>query len=197
MEKIVETYLSGNTGAFAQILAYVQPVIKQVIAARRYPGSIDNDEDLTQEFWVETLKNLSKWNPERGTLKNFLFKCFMNRAGSFLSRAHRAQNHTPIEEVQEILPSTENFDIPAELDIRIQTRITGFAEEYIFRKVWTAIYMRVYNTSKKSMIKELKRMTGVGHRRIKFLMDYAAFILRQRYAEVGCNQEFSTADSKN
>jgi hypothetical protein len=168
-----------------------------VISVRRYPGSVDNEEDLNQEFWVETLKNLSKWDPCRGTLKNFLFKCFMNRAGSFLSKAYRAQNHTQIEEVQEILPSIENFDIPAELDIKIKTRISGLAEEYIFRKVWTAMYMRIFNTSKKSIVKDLKRMTGVGHRRVKFLMDYAAFVLRQRYAEAGCNQEFSAIDFKS
>lgn len=193
IEEAVQKYLAGEEDFFQDISRYVQPVIKQVLFARRFPGSYENEQDLTQEFWIETIKNLKRWVPERGTLKNFLFKCFINRSGNFLSKSNRHQAHVQIEDLEEVLASKNPFEVQSELDIRIKTRISGLAEEFIFRKVWLAVYLRVYHSSKKVIVKELQVMTGLGFKRVRFLMDYAVLALRRHYLEVGCKVEISDA----
>lgn len=185
IEFAVNEYLAGKSHKFEEIAKYVEPIMKQVLNARCYPGVPENEQDIRQEFWIETLKNLPKWKAEKGTLKNYLFKCFINRASYEIQKLGKSQKNLQFEEIEEMIPADPRIPNPADLDIEIKTRINGFKEELLFRKVWMATYLKAPFAQSKARTKELQTQFGLSYKRIRFLIDYAMLTLRKHYLEAG------------
>lgn len=190
VESTVARYLSGDKTAFAEIYGYLLPVINQVIHTKRYPGYIDHVEDITQECWMDAIKNLQNWSPERGTLKNFMFKCFANRTMVYLHKMNVSVSSVPIEDVEQTLPAEPKMD-SSDLDISLSIRFSGDKERYVVGRVCVAVFLHVFDGCRNKLLRELRYMTGLSLRRIRFLIDYALVIVRKYSLEVECRTDIS------
>ncbi len=177
-EEIVKAYLAGDNSKFTELRVIIQPIIKYIVQAKSSRVSREDRQDLIQECWLKVIKNLSKWNPERGTLKNFLFACFSNRMICIFRAKHNSVWNLQQQHDLDHIPAEEQAaDI--DLNIEIETRFTEPAEIYILQNVGTAMYLRTYDTHRARMHREFYKMTGFPRERVSFLMDYAVCQVRK------------------
>lgn len=198
IEALVAGYKAGDQTATDALVVYIKKLIKQVLHTKKFPGYHDHLEDLEQECWIDALKNLPKWRPERGTLKNYFFQCFINRAKLYLYRTLQVHRdglrvwHSPAfveewcdngggqtREPPEVIDVAPASDIlPTELLVSIPSRFAGARESYVLRKVCTAVYLRVFDGTRGKIVADLRRITGLGAKRLKFLIDYSLVAIR-------------------
>lgn len=195
IEEIVQSYLQGNQNKFKEIHEYLLPVINQVLHTKKYPGYLEHIEDIKQECWLDAVKNLPLWDPARGTLKNFMFKCFANRTLVYLHRVESTRTFVQIEELAEVLPAQNVNVFVDELDIELPTRFFSEKDQLIIRRVCITVYLRTFNSIRNKIIKDLRQWTGYSVARIRFLVDYALVLIRKHCLENGWRIEETLAAS--
>lgn len=182
LQQIVKSYLTGDQKSFVILVRYFEPVIRNVIFTKKYPGAYENSEDVRQECLIELYKSIPKWDPTRGTLKNFMFKCFSNRAMQYLHRTSQfSSNAVSLDEIPNDILMQEDLPKEQDLDISIFIRFNNEREKYIFRIVCTAVYFRYFDEMRGRIVEYLRELTGYKQHRIRFLIDYSLVVLRMHY----------------
>lgn len=180
VESVVARYLSGDGRAFLELQRYINPVIRTILKSKKCSRA--DYEDMTQECWLDFLKNLPKWNPERGTLKNFLYACFSNRVIVCLYRSKSDELQLTEEQIENLVE--EETPHPChDLHVALPTRFTLPGEKYIMQNVCTAVYLKIYDTNRLRMLSNMHKMTGLTRERVGFLMDYAVYAIRRHCIE--------------
>ncbi len=177
-------YIAGNNAAFDSIHGYLNSLIRSFIYSRRYSENIV--DDLKQECWVEILEKLHRWDPERGSLKTFLYKCLSNRIASYFRRNKSDNRSLMVEDVEPYINHEDKSAAPVEqyLSIKVHTRFNGALAVYIIRRIGVALYFRSFDRNRKQIINELCKLSGRPPKEIDFLVDYALVVLRKNFAEV-------------
>jgi len=181
----VSLYLSGNKEAFLRIKNYLDPVINIILDLKKRSIPNYHLEDIRQEFWIEILSKLPKFDPERGALKHFVFCCLKNCLNSYFRRENRYSERFILSNQIEgfLIDETEEPPPPFDLDLRVQTRISGSLIHYILRRVAVALYFNNFERYKKTLIKDLCLITEVDPQRIIFFVDYSLVIIRRHCLE--------------
>lgn len=180
LETAVKAYLAGNEHAFNTVLyPYIDKIITQMLRKKHYPGYQSHMDDIRQECWAGAMKNLRLWDPARGTLKNYLFKCFANRAMIYLHRVGSTRVHVPLEDIADSHSGTPIDVFEQDLNIRIPSRFTDEREVCIIRRVAVAVFLRVFDGRRNRLVRELREWTGYSLCRVKFLVEYALLIVRR------------------
>lgn len=143
-------------------------------------------DDIKQECWIDALKALKKWEPERGSLKNFLFTCFYNKGLKYTHYFGPKYNVINVDDVceTEIGEAKDLRDYP-ELDVQVNSRLRGFVPEYILQRVCIALYLGIFERKRKTLISEIRKLSRLRVSRIVFLVDYSLVIIRRYYVENG------------
>jgi len=131
----VERVLAGDVDAFAGIVDRWRGPLVQL--AYRYCGDGHSAEDMAQEAFVRTYRQLAKWRGE-GAFSTWLFAVSINVYRSWLRR--RRPPALPIEKVPEPVAST---DLAAELEgveaaRRVRAEVRRLPERY--RDALTVFY---------------------------------------------------------
>lgn len=176
IEELVKAYLAGDKSKFSELHAVIEPLIKFIVKTRSKTSTSQDREDYMQECWLKALTNLAKWNPERGTLKNFLFACFTNKI-ICLFRAKKDECHLSESMLENLVIEQEMTAV--ELQVELSTRFTEPAEKYIMQNVGVAMYLKTYDKRRERLKRELYRITRMPRARISFLMDYTAYKMRK------------------
>lgn len=182
----MQAYLRGDMRAFSKLSPYVDKIIYRVIRSRALSSSRESCEDIRQECWIEAIKNLPRWDPDRGTLKNFLFACFSNRALTYIHRNSDKYSSVPIEDVPEgDLGESTISSSPGDLNFFLNSRMRNFCTDYILRRICVAIYIGVFDRFRKRIFNELKELTGLSTNKLYFLFDYSLVTIRKHFVEYG------------
>lgn len=182
----VQSYLNGDTTAFIKLSPYLEKIIHRVVRSRAPSSSRESLEDIRQECWIESIKNLVRWDPERGSLKNFLFACFSNRALTYIHRNTDRSHTVAIEDVPEgELGESTIANTSGDLNFSMDSRLRDFCADYVLRRVCVAIYIGVFDRFRKRIFNELKDTTGLSAKKLYFLIDYALVTIRKHFVEYG------------
>lgn len=182
----MSSYLAGDARAFKELSPLLEKTIEQVLRSRVLSGSREHLEDIRQECWIEAIKNLSRWQPERGSLKNFLYVCFSNRALTYIHRNSDRYPTVPLEDVPEFeLGGSSIANHSGDLNFVFDSRIRSDCVDYVLRRVCVALYIGVFDRLKKRIFNELRELTGLSAKRLYFLIDYALVTVRRYFVEHG------------
>lgn len=185
IENDVSKFLNGNENAFLSIKDHVEPVLNHVLRSRCKNLCKAKQEDVKQELWIEFIQKIHQWDPERGSLKSFVFWCLRNRLSTLADQESKYSQRFYFTDQLESFSPTENENpfFELDLDIHIETRITGPLIHYVLRKVAVAVYHKNFERNKSVIIKDLCQMTDVAPNRITFFVDYALVIIRRHCLE--------------
>ena len=191
IEFLVKSYLSGDSSSFAKLTPFLQKIVSQVVRSRVVSYSREMSEDIQQECWIEVIKNLKRWDPERGSLKNFLFACFSNRALTYIHRNSPRSPTVSIEEIPESELGESHIHLYRDdLIFNVKSRIRDFTTDYVLRRVCVAIYIGVFDRYRMRIFNEIKETTGLSPKRLYFLIDYSLVTIRRYFVENGWNREY-------
>lgn len=179
----VLAYLAGNNAAFNNIHSYLDSIVRSLVYSRRYSENIA--DDLKQECWVEILEKLHRWDPERGSLKTFLYKCLSNRIASYFRRNKSDNQCLLVEDIEPYIEHERKPTVPIEqnLSIKVCTRFNGALAVYIIRRIGVALYLRSFDRNRKQIVDDLRKISGRSFKEIDFLVDYALVVLRKNFVE--------------
>lgn len=203
LEELVKKWSLGDKSVFNAMHPELGKIVEVSLKIRRVRSSRDDYEDIRQECWIEVMKNLVRWDPTRGSIKNFLIACCSNR---ILKLIYRKQKYEKSEhwhcgavsyaydisqdanirnwrdlDNQQFGDITEKFTSQLqspELDLEFDPRLRGFRVDYITRRIFLAIFFEVFETEKKKIFAELLEITRLSKRKLAFLIDYAAVTIR-------------------
>lgn len=177
----VLAYIAGDSSAFNKIKNYLETIIRDAISFRKRFVDFNNIEDIRQECWIEILLRLPRWNPDRGHLRPFLFKCLSNRIVRYCYSSASGRQYIPVGDVEPYMDHEQNYPFKTgeDLNIEVRTRFSGPLEIYIIRRIAVALYLRAFEHRKGQIISELKKMSGRPERDISFMVDYALVTLRR------------------
>ena len=181
IEKNVKEWIAGDQQAFLRLHHTIDSIINQVIYTKKYNGYFQHFEDLKQECWIDTIRILPNWDPTRGSLKNYLFKCYCNRILSYLHKKCQTQGYEDIEEMTDLLTTEDVRQLPSELEIKLYSRFDSAVDVYVIDKVCCSIYLRIFNLYRNQIIKEIREITGLKLKRVRFLIDYSIVLMRKKY----------------
>jgi len=172
--------------AFNKLAPYLDTIIHRVVRTRALSSSHQSVEDIRQECWIDALKNLSRWDAARGSLKNFLFACFSNRALTYIHRNSDRYSTVPIEDVPEAeLGNSTISNQSQDLNFSVDSRLRNFSADYVLRRVCVAVYIGVFDRFRKRIFNELRDTTGLSAKRLYFLVDYSLVTVRRHFVEYG------------
>lgn len=104
-EENIILYKNGESEAFKFLINKYTPPLYNFI--RRFAGS-ENAEDVVQEAFIKTWKNINKFETEKASFKTWIFTIAKNTLTDFL-RKKRHINFSDIENVNEDNSFTENI----------------------------------------------------------------------------------------
>lgn len=203
LEELVKKWSLGDKSVFNAMYPDLGKIIETSLKIRKVRSSRGDYEDIRQECWIEVTKNLFRWDPSRGSLRNFLIACCSNRILKFIYRNQKyekskhwdyggwpnfydkdqASNIAGLYDLenQKFGDLTEEVSSQLqspELDLEFDPRLRGFRVDYIVRRVFIAIFYGVFDFEKKRIFAELLEITRLSKRKLAFLMDYAAVSIR-------------------
>lgn len=183
----VKEWLNGDYNAFLTLKPVFESVINQVVYNRRYQKRRDQLDDFKQECWLKLCSVIKSWDPYKGSIQVYLYRCFSNRVIKYIQTnlepesslmQSLKEDHGTSVDVEEC-----RLDLPGELNIKLRSRFSSTSEIFIISYVCLAIYLRVYNScgQQREVFKVLKDLSGLKSKRIKFLMDYSTVVLRRHF----------------
>lgn len=184
----MRSYLAGDKKAFDSIYKYVSQLIKQVIQykCKRQHIYANHNDDLTQECWMVALKNLEKWDPSRGSFRNFLFTCFSNHMTSHMKCIAPLITAVPMERCENLFVSDPEAQIETQhFEMNLNIRFPDAKSQRVIELVSTQVMMCNYRNRKSKTFRTLREDTGLRAKQIKFLIDYTMVKLRRHCMEVG------------
>ena len=192
LEQLAKKYIDGDVTVFNALLKKFEPIINSVIFNKRYLKSNLYLDDLRQECCLEVYSKLKFWLPERGSLKNFMFKCFSNTVTNYLKRNCAVNNEQPTDGVFKILQRTTHKTVEStnfvghDLDMSFESRFISIRDQYIISVISISVYLHFYEAMRKRILKFLQQMTGYTKSRVTLLVDYTLIRMRinfwRRYA---------------
>lgn len=184
IESDVADFIKGNQSSFRVIKERVEPFLNQILYSRFRHLCFAKREDIKQELWIEFIKKISHWNPQRGSLKSFTFWALRNRLSTISQQETRySTRHSFTDQLEQIFADEKEPALEADLDIQVKTRITGPLIDYILRKVAVAVYHKSFEGHKANLIKDIGQMTHLPHRQISFFVDYSLVVIRRHCLE--------------
>lgn len=178
LEELVTRWNQGDHTIFHLMHSDLSRVVEMALRIRHVrPGRMDY-EDIQQECWMEIMKKLARWDPERGTVRNFLIACCSNQVLKYI---YRHQKHEKFEDSRESVETSSALPldmIQPELEITFGPRLRGFRVDYITRRVFVAMFYEVFDAERKKIFSELLDVTKLSKRKLNFLMDYASVAIR-------------------
>ncbi len=97
------SFIEGDERAFEKLMALIYKDL--IFFINRYVNDINTAEDLAEDTFVKLLENKIRFNPQRASLKTFLFTVGKNLAIDFLRK--NKKNAFPVS-------LSEQTDIPSE-----------------------------------------------------------------------------------
>jgi hypothetical protein len=183
---LVKNYCDGDESAFNKLIPYIDNLVNLVLRVTRikneYSSFID---DITQDCRIRCISAFRKWDHSKGPLKYFLQKCFSNIAFTCVVKFKVRREFIPIQFVKE---DELGAYTPVEdhgLDVVFKSRIRGFIQDYVFRRVCIAMYLGVFNSTQNMIAKEIAELTDSEYCTIMFFVDYSAVVIRKYYVENG------------
>lgn len=176
---LVDRYLSGDQASFDGIKNILEPLIHSLVKNKKRFLTPEKEEDLIQECWVEVLLKLDRWDPARGPLRGFFYRCLQNCVLGYFRKSipqskiiytDQFEDHLTCE-IDEILPEDH-------LDITIQTRIKGYLANHILQRVALAIYLKCFDEYRSKLIQQISKQSKVSKFKIRFLVDYCVVLVR-------------------
>ncbi len=98
------SFLEGNEKAFENLMTLIYKDL--IFFINRYVNDINTAEDLAEDVFVKLLENKKRFNPQRASLKTFLFTVGKNLALDFLRKNKKTAFSVSLSEQTEI-PSEE------------------------------------------------------------------------------------------
>ena len=175
----VQQFLKGNARAFDEIRKHLEPLIQSVIGPRKRYFYLDQVDDVRQDCWIEVIQKLKYWDPARGSLKSFMYKCVQNCVTNYFRRSRYFARFAPSEIMEDRL-SSECDDAPnlSELELEITGRINTHVARYIMNRVVVATYLKVFEKSRGRIVAEVVRVGVISSREAIFLVNQAVVTLR-------------------
>lgn len=184
LEDLSKRYLSGEKSLFNLLIKKFEPIVNAVIYNKRYLKSNLHLDDLRQECYLEIFSKLQFWVPDRGSLKNFMFKCFSNTVTNYLKRNCATNIEQPTEGIFKILQTTKGKTSEStsiqdqDLDLILETRFVSHRDQYIIAVISVAVYLHFYDTMRIRILKFLQSFTGYSKSRVRLLVDYTLIRIR-------------------
>ncbi len=192
----VRCFLAGDRSAFEAIRLHLEPIVHSVVNASRHRIFLDQVEDIRQECWIEVIQKLSLWDPLRGSLRSFMYRCVSNCVASYFRRCKYFSHFIPSEDAHEQLTTMPEESLQAaDLDICLRIRFNTPVSRYVIHRVAIAVYLRVFERCRNGFIKDVARIAVIPPKRAEFLINYAVVTLRrhgleQKITEEGWSQNF-------
>ncbi len=83
-QQLISAYLKGDEKALEILIKrYLKPIYG---FAYRYVGNAQNAEDIAQEVFLKTWRNLKRFNSKRGSFKSWIFTIAKNASLDFLRK---------------------------------------------------------------------------------------------------------------
>ncbi len=196
LHESVQRFLSGDRSAFEAIRLHLEPIVHSVVNASRHRIFLDQVEDIRQECWIEVIQKLSLWDPLRGSLRSFMYRCVSNCVASYFRRCKYFSHFIPSEDAHEQLTTMPEESLQAaDLDICLRIRFNTPVSRYVIHRVAIAVYLRVFERCRNGFIKDVARIAVIPPKRAEFLINYAVVTLRrhgleQKITEEGWSQNF-------
>ena len=90
--EIIEEILNGKNDYFSVLMEkYHNEIFKYVY---NILGNYQNTEDLLQEIFLKTYKNLKKYNSSKASFRTWLYRISTNHTLNFLNSKDYKNNHT-------------------------------------------------------------------------------------------------------
>ena len=191
----VQSYVGGNRKAFERISHHLESIINSVLYSKRYSFDPNVIDDLKQECWLEILRKLARWDPNRGSLRTFLSKCLTNLIATYFRHPDCDSQYLPVEDIEFFMdPEVEEQILTnQDLNIQVSTRLTGAVAMYVLRRISIAVYYRSFDHHRTRIIKELCEMSGRPQKEIGFMVDYSLVALRRHSQEISCQKKMRTS----
>lgn len=184
IENCVTRYLDGDNTAFSAIKDYLSPVLTRVINSKKLLRTHSAVEDIEQECWIDLIENLHTWNPKKGNLKGYVYRCFSNRAIDYVYKENRYKtNSVSVEEHPIELKNNHQLHIQEDLLIKLRSRFSSPKQQYIIQKVCLAVFLKIFDFQKNRIISEIKEVTHWPNSRVRFYVDYTLVLIRKSYLE--------------
>lgn len=196
LNESVRRFLRGDRDAFEPIRSHLAPIVHSVVNVSRHRLFLDQVDDLRQECWIEVMQKLPFWDPARGSLRSFMYRCVSNCVASYFRRCRYFSRFIPSEDAHESLTVQPEESVRGTgLDLKLQTRFDTPVSRYVMHRVAIAVYLRVFERCRSGFIRDVARLAVIPSRRAEFFVDYAVVILRrhgleQRMTEVGWTRNF-------
>jgi len=196
LQNHVRRFLDGDRNAFEEIRSHLEPVVHSVINVSRHRVYLDQIDDVRQECWIEVMQKLSFWDPARGSLRSFMYRCVSNCVASYFRRCRYFSRFIPSDDAHERLSVEPEESVQEiDLDLRLRTRFDTPVSRYVMHRVAIAVYLRVFDRCRNSFIRDVARLAVIPSRRAEFFVNYAVVALRrhglkQRMTEEGWSRNF-------
>lgn len=183
LEEMILQWNEGDNRTFNLMYPELERIVETSLKIRHVRASRGYYEDIRQECWIEVMKNLKRWDPQRGSVRNFLISCCTNRILKFIfSHQKRDVLELSLEiraaEAEAVLMQPALNLGSDDLDVDFNPRLRGFRVDYITRRVFIAMFYEVFEVEKKKIFSELLEVTRLSKRKLAFLMDYACVAIR-------------------
>lgn len=190
LHESVQRFLSGDRSAFEAIRLHLEPIVHSVVNAGRHRIFLDQVEDVRQECWIEVMQKLRFWDPERGSLRSFMYRCVSNCVASYFRRSRYFSRFIPSEDAHERLTTQPEESVhAADLDLRLRIRFDTPVSRYVVHRVAIAVYLRVFERCRNGFIRDVARIAIIPPKRAEFLIDYAVVTLRRHGLERKITEE--------
>ncbi len=105
--RIIETILSGKIDYYAELMdKYHNEIFSFVF---NMLGNYQDTEDITQEIFIKTYKNLKKFNPKKASFRTWLYRIASNHTINYLnSKKFKYLSTADIEKIN--IESTDNIE---------------------------------------------------------------------------------------
>ena len=175
----VRRFLAGDHSAFESIRVHLEPLIQSVISPRKRYFYLDQVDDVRQDCWIEVIQKLKYWDPARGTLKSFMYKCVQHCVTNYFRRSQYFSKFIASDDLEDRLSTLAEEAQPSfELELAIKNRINSNVARYIMGRVVIATYLKVFDKTRSKLVQDVARSGLVSPREAVFLINQAVVTLR-------------------
>lgn len=183
IERRVKDFVSGDRGAFTDIQNFLAPVLKQAINSKRYIRESSSREDIEQECWLDLIENIHTWDPKKGSLKGYFFRCFVNCAMGYAYKDGKHAQKLSFDELEGTIESPQPFHKNQDLEMMLGVRFSDARTRYIIQTVCLSVFLKVFSSSKNRILSRLRELTGWKNSKIRFYIDYSLVLIRKKFLE--------------
>lgn len=179
----IKDFRSGKSN-FSTLYYFIKELANAAFGPfkKGYP-EIETD-DVCQECLMAAHKLLKRADFEVGNSIHFFYKCFQNILIDMARTASRERKVITLVSTND-LDHAETPERMGELEdkmVEIKTRFHSFFAFYTINRVFSAmIYGGIESDKKYGLINSLIMMTGKDRNTVRFMIEYAIVVIRQRF----------------